>query len=622
MAIYRCEVANIGKATGSAQAKYQYGVREGKYAFGENEESDLAYAHSGNMPAWARENPEAYWKAADEFSRGNAQLCKQVEVAIPRELNREQQIKLMVSFAERVSQDERGNHPYSFAIHDNGNGNPHAHMHFSSCMNDGHDRTPEQWFKNKSRDKNHPERGGAPKADDFHDKEFIERARVSWEQEANQALERGGHEARISRLTLEEQGIDRMPQIHVGYRDPARPEIHAARHARNQEIIAGNIRHAQEVGHLGRAEQELAALNRELEAIRAKQAPEQGQGLRHGHSQPQTQAPPLTWEEMQAQLKQQIAEMEKKITAMEGVNKPQQAPHVAQQPKPGGSQKPQADAVKVEAPRAGQNQAPPIEQPAALVQEPAPRTAQASEVKPEAPQTHRKVAPEPRPQVDQVEHQASAAKVETAQTTPKPEQNNQVKAKPAEQKPFKSEAELNAHIKKMDAEIVSGKPVVSQNDMQRTENEFKEFVKQEVEKEEAKIELGKHGIDWSENAHKTYLSVKEYQKQEAKMKELGVVVEKASQKKDVSNLDKVKYEGKNSALKAASTLYNVAHMNLKDCAVNLCKNVAKQAVYNYLAATCPGASVALKAVEALGLKVKNLEQAATPVGAIKMILRR
>ncbi|WP_169725359.1 MobA/MobL family protein, partial [Fundidesulfovibrio putealis] len=615
MAIYHCNISNVGKASGSACAKHQYVTREGKYAFGEGEESDLAHTHSANMPRWAEENPQAYWKAADEFSRANAQVCKEVRFALPRELNREQQIELARSYAQRMSQAEGGRHPYTLGIHDDGT-NPHAHLQLSASINDGIEREPEQWFKRYNGKT--PERGGARRSPDFHDKEFIERARVSWEQEANQALERAGHEARISRLTLEEQGIERTPQIHVGYRDPARPEVHDMRSARNMDIQAGNARHVQEVGHLGRAEQELATLNRELEAIRAKQAQEQGQGLRHSHSQPQAQAPPLTWEEMQAQLKQQIAEMEKKITAMEGVNKPQQAPHVAQQPKPGGSPKPQAEAVKVEAPRAGQNQPPPIEQPTAHVQEPT-RAAQAPEVKPEASQAHRKATPEPRPQVDQVERQASAAKVETPTPAPsrsatsKPETDNQVKATPSQQKPFKSEAQLNEHIKNMDAEIVYGKPVVSEDEISRMEKEFKVFEKQAIEKEDATIELGKYGIEWCESAHKTYQSVKEYQKQEAKMKGLGAAVERASQKKDVSGVDMVKYEGKNSALKAVSTLYNVAHMNLKDCAVNLCKNVAYKAVENYLAATCPGASLALAAVRALGLK-KDLVQAATPVG--------
>jgi hypothetical protein len=594
MAIYYCNVSNVGKASGSASAKHQYVTREGKYAFGEGEESDLAHAHSANMPKWAEENPQAYWKAADEFSRSNAQVCKEVRIALPRELNREQQIELARSYAQRMSHAEGGSHPYTLAIHDDGQ-NPHAHLQLSASINDGIEREPEQWFKRYNGKA--PERGGARRSPDFHDSEFIERARVSWEQEANQALERGGHEARISRLTLEEQGIDRMPQIHVGYRDPARPEIHAARHARNQEIIAGNIRHAQELGNLERAEKALAEVNRELEAIRTKQ----------------TVAQPVTREEWEAQI-EQWKQQWKQQWEQKWEEKWGQASGMASE---------QAPAPKMAAPKPEQR---PQVSPQPR-QEAAQRPAKVQEVKAEAPKAHQEVTQEPRRVESQGEQRATTARVETPQATPsreatpKPEQDNQVKAKPSEQKPFKSEAELNAHINKMDAEIVSGKSIVSQSDMHRAENEFKEFVKQEVEKEEAKIELGKYGIEWCENAHKVYQATKEYQKQEAKMKELGPQVEKASMTKDVNMVEKVKYEAKESAFKKVSTLYNVAQGNLKDAAVNLCKSVAKQAVYNYLAATCPGASAALKAVEAFGLKVQNLEQAATPVGAIKMVTR-
>lgn len=42
--------------------------------------------------------------------------------------------------------------------------------------------------------------------------------RERWEHYANEALERAGHEARIDRRTLEAQGIDREPTIHIGPR--------------------------------------------------------------------------------------------------------------------------------------------------------------------------------------------------------------------------------------------------------------------------------------------------------------------------------------------------------------------------------------------------------------------
>jgi MobA/MobL family len=37
-----------------------------------------------------------------------------------------------------------------------------------------------------------------------------------WEEEVNKALERAGHEQRVDRRSLADQGIDREPQLHVG----------------------------------------------------------------------------------------------------------------------------------------------------------------------------------------------------------------------------------------------------------------------------------------------------------------------------------------------------------------------------------------------------------------------
>jgi len=46
----------------------------------------------------------------------------------------------------------------------------------------------------------------------------VEWVRLKWEEHANRALERAGHDARIDRRTLEAQGIDREPTIHIGPR--------------------------------------------------------------------------------------------------------------------------------------------------------------------------------------------------------------------------------------------------------------------------------------------------------------------------------------------------------------------------------------------------------------------
>lgn len=66
--------------------------------------------------------------------------------------------------------------------------------------------------------------------------------RERWETYANRALERAGHEVRIDRRSLEDQGIDRVPTIHIGPRAQhidktvKRPESRPRKNGRGREI--------------------------------------------------------------------------------------------------------------------------------------------------------------------------------------------------------------------------------------------------------------------------------------------------------------------------------------------------------------------------------------------------
>ena len=101
MASYHCTLKSDSNKSGSAHSDYIN--REGKYAAIENNRDkyakyeDLVYKSSGNMPEWARENPKDFWKAADEFERANGRSYTEIEIALPNELTREQQIELVAS---------------------------------------------------------------------------------------------------------------------------------------------------------------------------------------------------------------------------------------------------------------------------------------------------------------------------------------------------------------------------------------------------------------------------------------------------------------------------------------------------------------------------------------------
>ncbi len=209
MAIYHLSAKTISRASGgSAAAKADYIQREGKYAGGKSELMDI---HSGNMPEWAH-RPADYWIAADRYERANGRLCKQVEFALPIELTKEQQAKLATEFAIELTRGERL--PFTLAIHSGKGTNPHCHLMISERVNDGLGRAAETWFRRH--DVRRPEAGGARKTEALKPQEWLEQTRGRWAELANRALDRSGVDARIDHRSLEAQGVERVPTMHLG----------------------------------------------------------------------------------------------------------------------------------------------------------------------------------------------------------------------------------------------------------------------------------------------------------------------------------------------------------------------------------------------------------------------
>jgi hypothetical protein len=168
------------------------------------------------MPSWAHDEPERYWDAADLYERANGRLYVSADFALPRGLEREDQIALAHDFAKALTDPEQL--PYTLAIHagrdaDGREHNPHAHLMFSERRNDGLDRSPAQWFRRANTA--HPERGGAPKSRTFHGRTWVERARGEWASRTNAMLERVGRVDRDHR-SYARQGVSREPGDHYG----------------------------------------------------------------------------------------------------------------------------------------------------------------------------------------------------------------------------------------------------------------------------------------------------------------------------------------------------------------------------------------------------------------------
>ena len=235
MAIYHLNV-NTGTRIGgqSAKAKSDYIEREGKY---EKDGEELEYKESGNMPEWAEDAPQKYWEATDVGERANGRLYREVEFALPRELNAAERVEVASSFAKHLTGEERL--PYTLAVHRGGEdgGNPHAHLMFSERTHDGVERSAEQWFKRYNAKE--PEKGGARKSTATKPREWLENTREEWADHANEALDRAGRSERITEASYKTQYFEaaengderemerlqnREPGVHIGPHNIARAE--------------------------------------------------------------------------------------------------------------------------------------------------------------------------------------------------------------------------------------------------------------------------------------------------------------------------------------------------------------------------------------------------------------
>ena len=191
-----------------------YIAREGKYAKHNDKIEKLEATGSGNMPDWAKADPNFFWKMSDEHERKNGTSYREHVIALPRELSPEQRHELIKDW---IAQEIGEKHAYQYAIHNplamDGGEQPHAHIMFSERLIDGIDRDPDTYFK-RYNSKN-PERGGGKKANEpkLADERKLElkQQRDRWEKMCNSHLELAGSDARISMKSLADQGIDREP---------------------------------------------------------------------------------------------------------------------------------------------------------------------------------------------------------------------------------------------------------------------------------------------------------------------------------------------------------------------------------------------------------------------------
>ena len=163
------------------------------------------------------------WNSVELYEKaGNAQLAREIDAALPIELSREEQIRLVREYCS--SQFVSRGMCVDYAIHDTDSGNPHCHIMLTMRPLDERGAWAAKSKKEYDLDEN-GERIRLPsgrykthKVDltGWNSQENALVWRKAWADISNDYLERAGSLERIDHRSNAERGIDEIPTVHMG----------------------------------------------------------------------------------------------------------------------------------------------------------------------------------------------------------------------------------------------------------------------------------------------------------------------------------------------------------------------------------------------------------------------
>ena len=153
----------------------------------------------------------------------NAQLAREFDIALPIELTMEQNIALAREYVKRTFVS--AGMCADLCVHDTGEGNPHFHLMLSlRPINENGTwggKQKKEYILDRDGNKIYDPKKRQYKcrsipSTDWNDRGNADKWRKAWEDMVNAELKRIGSDSRIDRRTYAEQGIDKVPTVHIG----------------------------------------------------------------------------------------------------------------------------------------------------------------------------------------------------------------------------------------------------------------------------------------------------------------------------------------------------------------------------------------------------------------------
>ena len=163
------------------------------------------------------------WNAVEKIEKSkNSQLAREIEVALPVELDREKQIQLVREYVQEnfVSVGMCAD----IAVHDKKTGNPHAHIMLTmrplEQSGEWGAKSKKEYILDKNGQRVKLKNGSfkTRKVDltDWNDKGKAEVWRQAWADVTNKYLAEQNIPQRIDHRSYERQGIEQIPTVHMG----------------------------------------------------------------------------------------------------------------------------------------------------------------------------------------------------------------------------------------------------------------------------------------------------------------------------------------------------------------------------------------------------------------------
>lgn len=316
MSYFRLQANIISKKNQSAVASASY--RSGEELYSERDEEMKSFKarevapvsfllKPDHAPEWTLDR-EKLWNEVEKVEKAwNAQLAREVLIALPIELNEEQQHELVQSFVQTEFVD--AGMVADVSIHRDKVHNPHAHILLTirPFNEDG------SWGNKKTRQYEYDQKGDILRDEagekvfqtvsstDWNERETLVRWRLNYAEAINQSFKEHGIDQTVSALSFEEQGLDQIAEVRLD-----RNEYQFVKRMEEKGLEAKTFYH-QMNQDIRKINAEIAQLNQKISFLSDKQKAFDVQAILHRHTAEVTQQLDADYEKslrfMQGRLK-------------------------------------------------------------------------------------------------------------------------------------------------------------------------------------------------------------------------------------------------------------------------------------------------------------------------------